>query len=204
MKLISSRGFTLVEMMVVIMIIGILATTVYILVAPYIARSRDTKRVTDILGYTNILDTYDKNFDTFPSNMGSWGSFASPWYCLTELYTRWVDHWDNPNIFPVAAGKFGSLVKDTSAPPVDPTGQIAYEPLCPMLGSYVYSRFDYGTNNEKQIALIAAKLEIRSSGNYGTGDDLIDRSKVQGIIDARKSTIPDGALDQLYVVSKLQ
>lgn len=73
-----------------------------------------------------------------------------------------------------------------------------------MLGSYVYSRFDYGTNNEKQIALIAAKLEIRSSGNYGTGNDLRDPSKVQGIIDARKSTIPDGALDQLYVVSKLQ
>lgn len=38
-------------------------------------RSRDTKRITSILSYTNILDTYEKNFDTFPSNMGSGGIF---------------------------------------------------------------------------------------------------------------------------------
>lgn len=51
-------------------------------------RTRDMKRVTDMISYTNILDMYDKNFDTFPSNNGSGNSFTTPGYCLTELYTR--------------------------------------------------------------------------------------------------------------------
>lgn len=70
-----------------------------------------------------------------------------------------------------------------------------------MPGSYVYSRMKYNTDSE--IAIIAARLETRSSGNYGTGINLTNTAKVQEIIFAKKSTIPDTSPDQLYVVTAL-
>ncbi len=55
--------------MVVISIIGILASAVYVGMRPYMMRSRDTKRITDIQNYmNNIIVTYSRNFDAFPSN----------------------------------------------------------------------------------------------------------------------------------------
>ena len=75
--------------MIVIAIIGVLASSLSIAIVPYMARSRDTKRVTDIQNYmNNIIGSYDKNFDTFPSNYGSGGSFSTLGYCLSELPTR--------------------------------------------------------------------------------------------------------------------
>lgn len=194
------KWFTLVEIVTVITIIWVLATSLFIVVGPYMARSRDTKRVTDILGYTNILDAYDKNFDTFPSNYGS-GWPLGIGYCLTEMVTL---RSDQPSLW--NEGKFSSLSKDTSTPPHDPTAQIAVESplICPMPGSYIYSRLLYGGNHESQIAIVAARLELRVSGNYGTGSDLTNSGKVQDFISAKKSTIPDSAPDQLYTVFKLR
>lgn len=70
-----------------------------------------------------------------------------------------------------------------------------------MPGSYFYSRMKYNTDSE--IAIIAARLETRTSGNYGTGGDLTNTAKIQEIIFAKKSTIPDTSPDQLYVVTAL-
>lgn len=84
-----SRGFTIVEIMVVILVIGILFTGIYMSVQPYMSRSRDTKRITDMLGYlNNILVTYERNFDTFPSNYGSGGNPLALGYCLSEMTLR--------------------------------------------------------------------------------------------------------------------
>jgi prepilin-type N-terminal cleavage/methylation domain-containing protein len=66
---ISSRGFTLVEIMVSLGIIAVLFGALYAGgIQPYMKRARDTKRITALLTYSNVLDTYEKNFDTFPSN----------------------------------------------------------------------------------------------------------------------------------------
>ena len=97
-------------------------------------------------------------------------------------------------------GVFTSLSKDTSTPPYDPTGQVI-DPLCSMSGSYVYSRIRY--NNNSEFALIAARLELRSSANYGTGADLTDSGKIQELIGAKKSTVSNSATDQLYIVTSL-
>lgn len=184
--------------MVVLMIFGILFTALYMWVQPYMMRSRDTKRITSILSYTNILDTYEKNFDTFPSNMGSGGIFNVSWYCLSEIIGR----------SDVAAlgneGKFSALRGETAHPPVDPTNQVAYALICPDVWSYIYSRLDYGQwGNNSQLALIVARLETSSAANYGTGADLTDSGKVSDIINAKKWSLIDTSSDQLYVVSKL-
>ena len=162
---------------------------------PYMMRSRDTKRITDILAYTNILETYEKNFDTFPSNYGSGNNSNELGYCLSELPTR-MDIIALGN-----AGKFTTLASDTAIPPRDPTSSMMTPP-CSETGSYMYSRLDYGTSSE--MALIAASLEIKTSANYGTRTDLTDSGKVQDIINAKKSSIPENAPDTLYVVYKLR
>ena len=138
--MLKKRWFTLVELMIVIAIIWILASSLSIAIIPYMARSRDTKRITDIQNYlNNVIGSYDKNFDTFPSNYGSGGGSMNLGYCLSEIPTRtdvlapgginWKD------------GKFTTLRWwDTTAPPQDPMLQIALPSLCSMPGSYVYSR----------------------------------------------------------------
>ena len=114
---------------------------------PYMMRSRDTKRITDILGYTNILETYEKNFDAFPSNYGSGNNSNELGYCLSELPTRM-------DIIAIGnAGKFTTLASDTAVPPQDPISSMVVPP-CSETGSYLYSRMEYGTDSE--IALIAA------------------------------------------------
>jgi hypothetical protein len=48
-------------------------------------RSRDTKRVSALLQYTNILEAYEKNFERFPNHLGSGNIATQAGYCLTEL-----------------------------------------------------------------------------------------------------------------------
>lgn len=87
MNRISKRGFTLIEIITVVFIVALLATALYIGSQPYMKRSRDTKRVTDINSYMNIVEAYNVNFETFPSNYGS-GSSLTQGYCLTEIANR--------------------------------------------------------------------------------------------------------------------
>jgi hypothetical protein len=75
-------------------------------------RSRDTKRVTDITSYFTILDKYNTDFETYPSNYGSGGSLNQG-YCLSELVTR-------PNYVGLYDMQFLSLSAETSEPPRDP------------------------------------------------------------------------------------
>lgn len=186
--------------MIIISIIGILAIALSAEFKPYIARSRDTKRTTDILNYMNqIISTYEKTYDTFPSNYWSGGNSNALWYCLSELPTRTdiiTPWWASGN-----DGHFTALSGNTSMPPVDSLRQIVLPSLCSMSWSYVYSRFRYSASNE--VAIIAARLESRSSANYWTGVDLTNSGKIQEIINAKRSTVPNNAPDQLFIVTAL-
>lgn len=138
-------------------------------------RSRDVKRITDIGSYLNILDAYNANFETFPSNYGS-GNSLTLGYCLTEMANR-------PDYVGFRDMQFGNLRANTSVAPRDPSNLPPIAP-CDMTGSYLYSRLDYAF--DKQLVVIAARLEMRESGNYGTGADLIIPANYQSVIDAKK------------------
>jgi hypothetical protein len=97
--------------------------------------------------------------------------------------------------------QFDALNRETSAPPIDPSGLDGIYP-CDEKGSYFYSRMKYGSDNE--IAIIASRMEVRPTGNYGTASELRLPSKIDGIIATHSATIPDDAPDQLFVVSKLR
>ncbi len=188
------RGwFTLVEIITVVVILWTLSTALYMGVQPYLKRSRDTHRVTDVINYITIIDAYDKNFDTYPSNYWSWSSTGTG-YCLSEMYLR-------PNYAGYSDMKFQSLWSGTTAPPRDPIGSHAISP-CTMSGSYLYSRLDFGVSS--QMAIIAAKLEIKESANFWTGSDLLLTGSVDAIKLAKKWSVKMSAPDSLFVVSRFK
>lgn len=93
--------------------------------------------------------------------------------------------------------QFGALNKDTASAPIDPGSQPPIAP-CNELRSYFYSSL---SSTDRDLAVLASRLEVRSSANYGTGSHLTLPSRIPDIIAAQKSTVPDTALDQIYVIS---
>jgi prepilin-type N-terminal cleavage/methylation domain-containing protein len=188
----KNRGFTLFEVAIVICIIWILWTSLYIWTQPYFKRSRDTKRVTDVLGYKNILEAYNKNFDTYPSNNGSGGIMGQYGYCLTEVYLR-------PTVWALwNEGKFEALRgKDNSMIPKDLTRKVLAIPPCDDNSSFFYSRLNF--DNYRQMAILATRLEIHTSSNYWTWADLIDDSKVHQIMNLQKWNVSMLATDSIFI-----
>lgn len=193
MNISNRRGFTLVEIISVVVILWTLATALYIGTVPYLKRSRDVRRIVDIWSYLNILDAYDKNFDTYPSNLWS-GSSLIPGYCLSEIYKR-------PNYVCCSDMKFQALWSWTSQPPIDPSFLPPIAP-CDMSGSYLYSRLDYGVNS--QMAIIATRLEMQTTANYWTWSDLILSSSIDSIKSAKKGSVLLSSPDKLYVTYRLK
>lgn len=186
------KGFTLVEIITVVFIVWLLATSLYMGTQPYMKRSRDTKRITDMWSYINIIDTYNMNFETFPSNEWSGWSLI-PGYCLSELSTR-------PSYVGFLDKQFQTLWA-ASVPPRDPSNLPAISP-CDMTWSFLYSRIDYWV--DKQIAVLAARLEQKTTANYGTGSELTSSWHVGDIITAKRWSVPEDSLDSIFVVYRMR
>jgi prepilin-type N-terminal cleavage/methylation domain-containing protein len=70
MKL-TSRGFTLVELMIVIAIIGVLAAALFPSMTGYLKRSRDTARASHLKDISNGLGAYYADQERYPSRNGN-------------------------------------------------------------------------------------------------------------------------------------
>jgi len=68
MKLYKKRGFTLIEIMIVIVIISLLAVTLVPKLTSAQARSRDASRTTSLLSMKAVLITYFDDYSEFPVN----------------------------------------------------------------------------------------------------------------------------------------
>ena len=71
-------GFTLVELMVVIVILGLLATIVAINVLPNLGRANGQKAKADIATLDQALELYRLNNLTYPSNVEGLGALVAP------------------------------------------------------------------------------------------------------------------------------
>lgn len=63
----KSKGFTIVELLIVIVVIGILATLVIVTFSGIQQRARDTQRQTDINGIQGHLEAYYAQTGTYPT-----------------------------------------------------------------------------------------------------------------------------------------
>jgi prepilin-type N-terminal cleavage/methylation domain-containing protein len=76
MKL-SSKGFTLVELMIVIAIIGILAAALFPSLTSYLARGRDTSRAAGIKEISTGIAAYNVDTSAFPAGNGGAGTMCA-------------------------------------------------------------------------------------------------------------------------------
>lgn len=67
----NNKGFTLIEVLIVIAIIALLASIVLVGLGSFRSRGRDTRRIADLRSTQNALELYYTKFSQYPPD-GSW------------------------------------------------------------------------------------------------------------------------------------
>jgi len=62
----KNKGFTLIEMLVVVAVIGLLASLILVGLSDFRTRGRDTRRIADIKEVQNGLEVYYMKNGTYP------------------------------------------------------------------------------------------------------------------------------------------
>ncbi len=76
--MISKKGFTLIEMLVVVAIVGLLSSVVLVGIGPARSRARDTRRIADIRQIQNGLEAYHSSAGRYPSVNDFYGRTGEP------------------------------------------------------------------------------------------------------------------------------
>ncbi len=139
MKL-TSRGFTLVELMIVIAIIGILAAALFPSLTSYLARGRDTSRVAGIKEISTGIAAFNVDQSSFPRGLNNVGPALAE--CVGATYL---------------SGYVPKL-------PVDPIKTRLDN--CGTAGGYGYGT---GVDNGTISVLLSATMENPTGGNSATG-----------------------------------
>lgn len=111
----AQSGFSLVELMVVVFIMGLLATLIIVNVAPVGDRSRITKARADIASLENALEQYSLDLHRYPSQAEGLAALSSPPPGVDMAlyrpggYIRRVqnDPWGNPYQYVVPGSRSG-------------------------------------------------------------------------------------------------
>jgi prepilin-type N-terminal cleavage/methylation domain-containing protein len=96
------NGFTLIELLVVIAIIGMLSSVVLVSLNPARAKSRDSKRISDLSQLQLAVELYYDKYGSYPSTGGSWWGEGNPCYGSHDY--SGVNGWI-PNLAPEFIGE---------------------------------------------------------------------------------------------------
>lgn len=148
-KMVFKKGFTLVELLIVITIIGILAAALLpsILGAP--ARARDASRKADLNNILTAIETYQNDHMIYPSAA----------FCISM----------NDSTNPPSTDPKGPLDDyfQGGTPPKDPQGTNAKEVVGSCKG-YYYCPI---TGDASSNYFVIAKMEVNGSGNLDFGGE---------------------------------
>jgi len=73
----NTKGFTLIEMLIVITIIALLASLILVGMGGARAKARDARRIADLHNLQNALELYYAKFYFYPESQTSWESFSA-------------------------------------------------------------------------------------------------------------------------------
>jgi len=71
------KGFTLIEMLIVITIIALLASLILVGMGGARAKARDSRRIADLHNLQNALELYYAKYYFYPQSQSSWESLAN-------------------------------------------------------------------------------------------------------------------------------
>ncbi len=151
-------GFTLVELMIVIAIIWLLTGALYPQMTGYLARGRDTARISDIKELSSKFQNYTITNGTYPSNTNA--AWTLTRYCVNDVFI-WPDAVGST---PLAKSKKFTQLWGTGAVKRDPQKTNTNIGLCTATGSYFYSQLPlWGIT----YGVVAARMERQTTGaNY--------------------------------------
>lgn len=178
-------GFTLLELMVVMAIIGIIAAALFPQMSFYYARGRDVARISDAKSMSSIMVEYSRLFTTYPSTTSSLGVNSN---CISDMFT-WTDA-----VLTIKDKQFSQLSRGWQLK-TDPTNRVFGVWYCAVPGSYFYNLLNW------THGVVAARMEIQTTGaNYNTIADLLDDTKIDDLIKAKPLDKNVNDPDKLFTV----
>ncbi|MDD2693365.1 MAG: type II secretion system protein [Candidatus Gracilibacteria bacterium] len=110
-----TSGFTLVELMVVIAIIGILATVLFPAVTGYIKRAKDTAKMNELRNITTAINAYWTDHETYQIPGVGWMGGSQGWvnYKDGTAYTKTIAEGLEEYHYLPGGGKFIKIVPAT-------------------------------------------------------------------------------------------
>ena len=168
------KGFTMVELMIVIAIIGVLATALIPSLIGAQSKARDTSRQTHLTSISNVLDGYYQDNSAFPSLVTSTSRCVSTsnWgiTTLTGTITTQTDL--------AKSIKWGIF-------PTDP--QASYNDLCSSTnkGAYWYKPLTRSSTDTTPSYVLFAKIENSKNANILSGSSLSGASYADVVVASR-------------------
>ncbi len=148
----NKRGFTLVELLVVISIIGVLSSTVFASLSSTRAKARDARRMSDIKNIQTALELYKDTFNEYPRAVPS-GNYVN-----SDKFARSIQSGGNGT-----SNYAWYNVKQNLSPyislPSDPVNN----------GTYLY-QYDSDSGDNYQSYGLSVNFESSSNDSKESGD----------------------------------
>uniref|UniRef100_A0A7V3J9H4 Prepilin-type N-terminal cleavage/methylation domain-containing protein n=1 Tax=candidate division CPR3 bacterium TaxID=2268181 RepID=A0A7V3J9H4_UNCC3 len=144
----KSKSFTLIEVLVVVFILGLLASVIIVNVSTARAKGRDAKRLADVDAIRMALEMYYEANGMYPQEFNGWAAATGATYDAT----------DNCNsVFPPYSDKRYQCLWDVLSADLAP--YLSPLPKDPLNKKEGY-RYYVDIQNERKGAIIKTKLEV--------------------------------------------
>jgi prepilin-type N-terminal cleavage/methylation domain-containing protein len=149
----ASRGFTIIELIVVVATVAVLSAIVLSNVNKFAAKARDTKRIADINQLQKVLEMYYAQNGRYPNSSSCGATSPNSGWC-NSVESLSGGHWIRDN------GTTNVLGSYVSAEPLDPK-QAGTAPFYPNNGGayFYYSNYTGGYSSNGQWYMIVFGLE---------------------------------------------